>query len=247
SVSVRRWYGFHRMQRRVARRLDHLITVSEAAAADIESDFGVPAARLQVIPVGVDTELFRPGSTPRVPGRLVAMASADVVQTGQRSLLEALALLKRRASPPHLVLVGRPRPGGPTERLVAALGVGDVVEIKSGLEEAELAGLLASAQLAVVPSLYEGFSLPAIEALACGTALVASRAGALPEVVGDCARLVPPGDAQALAGAIAALLDDPTGREELGAAGRERVSKRYSWRSIAEATAEVYHLAIAGC
>ena len=246
KLSVRRWYGFHRMQRRVARRLDHIITVSESSAADLASEFRMDADKLNVIPVGVDTDLFRPSSNGRVPGRLVAMASADVPQKGQRTLLLALAELRRHRDV-HLVVVGRPRPGGATERLVRELGVADVVEFKSGLADGELAELLGSAEVAVVPSLYEGFSLPAIEAMACGTALVASRAGALPEVVGAAARLVEAGNAKAFADATAALLDDPAAREELGNAGRERVAKLYSWRSVAEATAEVYHRAVEGC
>jgi len=245
-LSVRRWYGFHRMQRRVARRLDHVITVSESSARDIATDFGVDAGRMDVIPVGVDTELFRPSGVPRLPGRLVCTASADVPQKGLRTLLLALAQLRAHAGV-HLVVLGRPRRGGLTERLVRELGLGDVVEFKSGLTDEQVASLFASAQVAVVPSLYEGFSLPAIEAMACGTALVATRAGAVPEVVGSAARLVEPGDVDGLAGEIEALLGDPVAREELGAAGRERVAKLYSWRSIAEATAEVYHRAVEGC
>jgi glycosyltransferase involved in cell wall biosynthesis len=98
-----------------------------------------------------------------------------------------------------------------------------------------------------VPSLYEGFSLPTAELMACETPLVVSRAGAIPEVVGEhgeCALLVTPGDVQELAGAIAALLDDPEQRARMGAAGRRRVMARFSWRSVAEATVAAYARAI---
>jgi glycosyltransferase involved in cell wall biosynthesis len=164
-----------------------------------------------------------------------------------RTLLEALATL-RTARAVHVVILGRPTPCGPTEKLLDDLDLHDAVRFVKGISDAELAALLASAQVACVPSLYEGFSFPAIEALACATPLVATRAGALPEVVGpdgECALLVDPGDAGQLAGAIARLLDDPPLRDRLGAAGRRRVLDRYSWRAIAEATAQCYADAIA--
>jgi glycosyltransferase involved in cell wall biosynthesis len=248
--TVFRWYGFVRMQKRVARRMEHVITVSESSARDIPTELGVAPQRLTVIPVGVDTATFRPDAAPeRVPGRIVAMASADVALKGQATLLRAVAALLREREC-HLVLIGKPKPGGATEKLVADLGLATAVRFVSDLTDAEVAGYLASAEVAVVPSLYEGFSLPAIEMLACGTALVASAGGALPEVVGDCARLVPPGDHLAMAAAVGELLADPAARQAVGRAGRDRVRERFAWGPVARATAEVYHRAVAesrGC
>jgi glycosyltransferase involved in cell wall biosynthesis len=247
QVPVRRWYGFLRMQKRVARRMEHVITVSDNSRHDLVRDFGLRPQDLRVIPVGVDGEVFRPHEAPRVEGRIVAMASADVPLKGVRTLLEAVAKLRTERDV-HVVIVGRPKPGGPTEKLLDDLDLHDAVRFVKGISDAELAALLASAQVACVPSLYEGFSFPAIEALACATPLVATRAGALPEVVGpdgECALLVDPGDAGQLAGAIARLLDDPPLRDRLGAAGRRRVLDRYSWRAIADATAQCYADAIA--
>lgn len=248
QLTVRRWYGFHRMQRRVSRRLEHLITVSENSLRDFVTEFGLDPARLRVIPVGVDTQVFRPPADgKRVPGRLVAMASADVPQKGQDTLLKALAIVVRQRDV-HLTIVGRPKPGGGTEKLVAELGLATDVDFVSGLTDDDLGGLVGSAEIAVVPSLYEGFSLPAIEALAAGTALVATRAGALPEVVGECAKLVAPGAPEEMAKAIVALLDDPAGREQVGRYGRARVQELYSWAAAAALTAEVYAEAVAaGC
>lgn len=240
--AVRRWYGFVRMQARVARRIPELITVSAASSADISEDFRVAPERIRTIPLGVDTELFRPADSPRVEGRIVAVASADVPLKGVRHLLEAVAKLRTERHV-ELVLVTRLAAGGPTERLIEQLGIADIVRTVSGIDDAELAALLASAQAACVPSLYEGFSLPTVEAMACATPLVVSRAGALPEVVGpdgECAHLVPPGDAQALAERLAGLLDDEGQRERLGAAGRRRAVERYSWRSVAESTVDCY-------
>jgi glycosyltransferase involved in cell wall biosynthesis len=246
KLGVRRWYGFLRMQARVARRIGKILTVSSSAAADISADFGVPAERIRTVPLGVDTAVFRPPETPRVPGRIVAVASADMPMKGVGTLLEAVAKLRTEREV-ELVLVARPTPGGPTERLIDELAIGDVVRIVNGLDDDELAGVLGSGEVACVPSLYEGFSLPTVEAMACATPLVVSRAGAIPEVVGadgECADLVPPGDVASLAHALGDLLDAPERRQRLGAAGRQRVSRQYGWESVAAATVDCYAEAI---
>jgi glycosyltransferase involved in cell wall biosynthesis len=239
KASLYRWYGFTRMQARVARRIDPLITVSESSAGDIARDFGVRRDTVRVIPVGVDTDVFRPPTVPRVPGRIVAVSSSDSPMKGARVLLEAVAKLHTERDV-ELVIVGRPKADGPVARAVDDLGIADVVRFVTGLPDPALADLFGSAEVAVVPSLYEGFSIPAVEAMACGTPLVASRGGALPEVVGDCGVLVEPGNPSDLAGALAALLDDDARREALGRAGRERVLSQFTWSAMAAATAEVY-------
>lgn len=242
ELTVRRWYGFVRMQARVARQMPRLLTVSDRSATDICADFGVPAERIRTIPLGVDTSVFRPSASPRVPGRIMAIASADVPMKGIRHLLEAVAKLRTERNV-ELILVARLAPGGPTERIISKLAIGDVVRVVNGVTDAELATLLASSEVACVPSLYEGFSLPAVEAMACATPLVVTRTGALPEVVGshgECAELVSPGDVESLAGALATLLDDRGRRARMGYAGRQRAVRRYSWTSVAAATAQCY-------
>jgi len=158
-------------------------------------------------------------------------------------LLEAIAKV-RTEHDVELHLVSNLEPGGVTERRIVALGLSDAVHVVNGISDEELAGLLASAEVMCVPSLYEGFSLPTVEAMSCGTPVVASRAGALPEVVGDCAVLVEPGDSEALAGAIRELVESPEERTRLGAAGRQRALSRYSWTSVAQATVDAYAEAI---
>jgi glycosyltransferase involved in cell wall biosynthesis len=240
-LTLRRWYGFLRMQRRVAKRLRKVLTPSESSLRDVARDFGVDPARMQTILLGVD-DVFAPPTTPRVPGRILAMASADAPMKGIATLLEAFAKLavERDVS---LVLVTRPEPGGRTERLVDQLGIADRVSFVNGVTDEELVEVMGSAEVACVPSLYEGFSLPTAELMACATPLVVSRAGAIPEVVGPdgvCADLVTPGDVGELESAIAALLDDPGRRTRMGAAGRARVEEMFSWRAVAEATAAAY-------
>ena len=219
-LSKWRWYGFVRMQSRVARRVGDILTVSESSRRDICADFKVPADRVHVIPLGVDTRLFHPRAAPRTPGQIVAVASADSPMKGVAVLLHAVAKLATERDV-RLTVVSKPTPGGPTERLVGELALGDRVRFVHGISDDQLAELLASAEIAVVPSLYEGFSLPAVEHMASGTPLVVSRTGALPEVVGDAAIQVAPGDAEALAAALRALHDSP---RAAGAARRGRLA-----------------------
>jgi glycosyltransferase involved in cell wall biosynthesis len=242
-LSKRRWYSFVRMQGRVARRVGPVLTGSQSSRDDICRDFRVPASRVRVIPLGVDTRLFRPRPHPRVPGRIVAVASADSPVKGIPTLLRAIAKITTERDA-ELTLVGRPAPGGPTERLVAELSLTGKVRFVSGISDAELAELAASAQVAVVPSLYEGFSLPAVEHMASGTPLVASRTGALPEVTGDAAVLVTPGDAEELAAALIRLLDSGAERARLSAAALARVAERFAWPAVARATIAEYRSAI---
>nr|WP_228046849.1 glycosyltransferase family 4 protein [Saccharopolyspora sp. HNM0983] len=245
-IGLRRWYGFVKMQARVARRIPQLLTVSESSAGDISRDFAVARDQLQVVPLGVDADVFRPPQQPRVPGRIVAMASADTPMKGIGPLLEAVAKLRTERAV-ELVLVAKPIPGGPTEQLIDELAIGDVVRTVSGIGDAELADLFGSAEVACVPSLYEGFSLPTVEAMSCATPLVASRAGAIPEVAGPdglCADLVTPGDPEALAAGLAGLLESPRRRRQLGEAGRQRVLEKYSWKSVAAATVDCYAEAV---
>jgi glycosyltransferase involved in cell wall biosynthesis len=247
-LSVRRWYGFVPMQARVARRLRMVITPSQASRRDVIAEFGVDPARVRVVPLGVD-DGFVPPATARVPGRILAMASADAPLKGVATLLEAYAKLRTERPELELVLVTRPTPGGRTDQLLDALGVREHVRFVHGLSDAELVGLMGSAEIACVPSLYEGFSLPTAELMATGTPLVASRAGAIPEVVGPdglCADLVTPGDVGELAARLAALLDDPARRSRYGAAGRRRVEELFSWRAAAAATATAYDEAATG-
>ena len=246
QLSMRRWYSFLKMQGKVARRLQQILTVSESSKRDIATDFGVDPGRIEVITLGVD-EVFRPPTKPRVPGRIVAMASADTPMKGVATLLEALAKLRTERDV-ELLLVTKPTEGGRTEKLIDKLGIADAVRFVNGISDAELVEVLGSAEVACFPSLYEGFSLPTAELMACETPLVVSRAGAIPEVVGpdgECADLVTPGDVGELHEALRSLLDDPERRARMGAAGRRRVLDKFSWHAVALATAAAYERAIA--
>ncbi|MDQ0842503.1 MULTISPECIES: glycosyltransferase family 4 protein [unclassified Streptomyces] len=248
-ASVRRWYGFTRMQKRVARRLPSVLTVSGSSQQEIVDHLGVRRDRVHVVHIGADTDLFSPDpSVAEVPGRIVTTSSADVPLKGLVHLVEALAKLRTENPDAHLVVVGKRAEDGPVAQLIERYGLDDAVRFVKGISDAELVDLVRSAQIACVPSLYEGFSLPAAEAMATGTPLVATTGGAIPEVAGpdgETCLAVPPGDAEALAAALRRLLGDPDLRARLGDAGRARVLARFTWKQAAIGTAERYREAIA--
>jgi glycosyltransferase involved in cell wall biosynthesis len=241
-VTLHRWYAFTGMQARVLRRLDAVTTVSESSRQDIEGYMGLPAAGVEVIPVGIDPDEFTPppAERPRDPESILVITSADVPLKGLVHLLEALAKL-RTERPARLTVVGSPRPGGPADAALDRLGLRDAVRFTGPVPERELVELLQRATVVAIPSLYEGFSLPAIEAMACGAPLVTTDAGALPEVVGTRAGLrVTAGDVGELTAALQLVLDSPALGEQLGRAGRRRVIERYTWRATAQRTADWY-------
>jgi len=246
-VSLRRWYGFARTQKRVAQGLRHVITVSRSSRDEITEHLGIAAQRMRVIPVGVDIDAFFPDpAVPRVPGRVVTTASADVPLKGLLPLVEAIAKVRTECAV-ELVVIGSPRPGGAVAEAIDRYSLHGAVRFTGRVSDEDLVHHLRSAELALVPSLFEGFSLPLIEAMACATPVVATTGGALPEVAGrdgETALLVAPGDAQALAAAIQTALADADLRARLGAAGRARVVERFTWRAAAARTVEVYRAAI---
>ncbi|MEU6085731.1 glycosyltransferase family 4 protein [Streptomyces sp. NPDC047085] len=247
--SVRRWYAFTRMQKRVARRLPSVLTVSGTSRQEIVDHLGVRDDRIHVVHIGADTDLFAPNpAVAEVPGRIVTTSSADVPLKGLVFLVEALAKVRTEHPDAHLVVVGKRPTEGPVAQAVERYGLEGAVDFVKGISDAELVDLIRSAEVACVPSLYEGFSLPAAEAMATGTPLVATTGGAIPEVAGrdgETCLAVPPGDSGALAAGLGRLLGDAGLRARLGAAGRERVLRHFTWARAAEGTVARYREAIA--
>ena len=245
--SIGRWYGFVKMQGRVASRMPRIVVVSENSIKDIHADMKVSLDRMRLVPVGVDPKLFMPmPQVTRRPGRLITTASADVALKGLSYLLEAMAKL-RTESDVTLTIIGKPREGASND-LIDKLGLRPHIEFVSGVSDERIVELYAEAELAVVPSLYEGFSLPAIEAMSTGICLVATDGGALPEVTGrdgDTVLQCRAGDVDALAAAIRRGLDSAELRERIGAAGRQRVVERWSWEHCAQLTVDQYREVLA--
>ena len=246
-LSVGRWYSFVKMQGKVASKLPRIVVVSQNSIDDIHTDMGVSIDRMRLVPVGVDPDLFKPlDHITRRPGRLITTASADVALKGLSYLLEAMAKLRTERDV-TLTIIGKPRPGHSMD-LIDSYGLAPHIEFVSGVSDERIVELYAEAEMAVVPSLYEGFSLPAIEAMCSGTPLVATDGGALPEVTGadgDTVLQCPAGDKDALAATIARGLDDAELRARIGIAGRQRVLERWTWTKCAQQTVEQYREVLA--
>jgi len=235
-----RWYSFIHMQKQVARTLPYILTVSECARRDISRDFTIPRERFRIVPNGINTDLFYPlPDVQRDSHRIIVTNSADTPLKGLVYLLHAIADLRRRR-PVRLVVIGQPKPKGTIERLVRKLNLADQVSFTGRISSAAFVQEYARAGMAVVPSVYEGFGLPAGEAMACGVPVIATTGGALPEVVGDAGVLVPPRDTPALTAAIEDLLDHPARAAALGQRGFQRVQAHFTWQRAAEKTVAAY-------
>jgi glycosyltransferase involved in cell wall biosynthesis len=246
--TTRRWFGFLRMQVRVVKQLPAVLTVSHNSKVDINAQMKVPLDRLTVVPVGVDASVFRPyDDVVKKKGRLMVTSSSDVPMKGLVPLLEAIAKLRAEREI-DLVVIGQPKAKGRVASSIERLGLGDIVTTITGVSDDALARLYGEAEVAIVPSLYEGFSLPAIEAMSCAVPVVATTGGALPEVVGatgETGLLVEPNNPEALVEAIRSLLDDPALRQRLGDNGRRRVMERFTWQVTARGTAACYEAILA--
>jgi len=247
-MSISRWYSFVKMQGKVASQMPRVVVVSENSINDIHADMGVPMESMKLVPVGVDPDLFRPvPGVVHTPGRLITTASADVALKGLSYLLEAMAKLRANGLELTLTIIGKPKPGKSMD-LIDQYNLEPHIEFVSGVPDERIVELYSEAELAVVPSLYEGFSLPAIEAMCSGTPLVATDGGALPEVTGTDGETVfraKKGDAADLARAIREALANPDARARVGAAGRQRVLERWTWQRCAELTVEQYREVLA--
>lgn len=238
---IRRWHNFLGMQKTVVRKLNHVVTVSERSRSDIATDFCVDSAHIDLIYNGIDTDEFRPlTEIARKPFRIMCTASADQPLKGLKFLIEALYILKDEYPDLELLVIGKPREDGYILKLIKRLHLQERVSFVSGISTEELVRYYNEATLAVCPSLYEGFGLPAGEAMACETPVISSDGGALPEVVGDAGIIVPKADRKALAAAIKLLLDNPDKRRALGQAGRQRIVERFCWNRAAQQYTQYY-------
>ncbi|NND68805.1 MAG: glycosyltransferase family 4 protein, partial [Halioglobus sp.] len=216
--------------------------VSDCSRQDIARDFGLQPAGISLVHNGICTDTFHPiPEIERNPLRLMATCSADAPLKGLKYLLKAYARLLNKYPDLELLLISKPNPGGKTEQLVKKLGIGDKVTFVNGISTEQMVQYYAEAAIAVCPSVYEGFGLPAGEAMACGVPIVSTNGGALPEVVGDAGVIVPVKDVDALAQAIDELLQDPDRRDELGRKAMARIDQHFCWQVCARQMTDYYH------
>ena len=239
---IRRWHSFLGMQKAVVQKLNHLLTVSDQSRKDIAEAFDISTAGIGLVYNGIDTEAFAPmPDVTRSPFKIIATASADQPLKGLDYLLEALAALAPGFPELNLVVIGSPKPGGHTEKRIKYLDIESRVKFVNNLRTSDIRKLYAEATMAVVPSLYEGFGLPAGEAMSCGTPVISSAGGALPEIVGNAGIIVPAGDSVSLSKAITDLLRHPEKRAELSKAGRQRIVGKFSWNVAADQMTRYYY------
>lgn len=235
-----RWYSFIGMQKRVARSFSRIVTVSECAGNDISREFDIPKEKFRIVANGINTDIFKPVSgIEREKGRIIVTNSADTPLKGLFYLLRALAEISKTHRI-RLIVIGTPKKNGAVVKLIKTLGIGHLVTFTGRIGDGEFVRQYARAAMAVIPSVYEGFGLPAGEAMACGVPVISTTGGALPEVVGDAGILVPPADHIKLSEAIKSLLDNPEMADKLGRAGYKRVQENFTWKRAAEKTVEAY-------
>jgi glycosyltransferase involved in cell wall biosynthesis len=237
------------------RRADHVIAVSECTRRDLMGLYGTPPDRITVVPLAPDP-LMRP-LDPQVAAATCTrydLTRPYLLYVGSfypnknlPSLLRAYhAAFEARADRPQLILVGPPSPREALEALMAsarATGLSDHVRYLGYVPRADMPALYSGALAFVFPSLYEGFGLPPLEAMACGTPVVCSKAASLPEVVGDAALVFDPADEDEISAALARIVADESLREDLAGRGLAR-SRHFSWERTASETWAVYERVI---
>ena len=245
SISKIRWYSFLKMQKSAAKKINVVVTPSMNSKKDIYIDFQVPMENIQVIPNGIDCDIFRP--LPQIlskKNRLITTASADVPLKGLDFSLEAIARLKFEYPDIHLIIIGSPRKEGHTERLLKKLELENHVSFRTNLTKEEITQEYAQSEGAIVSSLYEGFGFPVGEAMACATPLVATNVASIPEITGSFAQLIPAEDAEAIYLGIKNIFQSPQKYKIQAELGREHIIENFNWTKIGHAYEELLYKTI---
>ena len=241
KLLMRRWHSFLVMQKFVAKRLNKIVVPSNSSIVDIKDEFRVDKNKMERVMNGIDLNVFYPDSKiQKIPFRLVTVASADVPLKGLDYLLKALSDLARVYSDISLSIIGEQKKSGHTERLIKKLNLEKRVNFFSNLTQADLRKTYCEAELAIIPSLYEGFGFAAIEAMACGIPLISTSGGALPEVIKDTGIIIPPKNVKEIYNAVNFLFSSPDSAKELAEKGVQRANKKFSWAVIAKKLEKVY-------
>ncbi|MDC1359026.1 glycosyltransferase family 4 protein [Gammaproteobacteria bacterium] len=244
-LSKMRWFSFLKMQKKVAKQIKVVVTPSLNSKQDIHHDFKVPMQNIQVIPNGIDFNIFcpLPNIVPRANG-VITTASADVPLKGLDFSLHAIARLKSEYPDINLTVIGSPRAEGHTERLIKKLNLEEQVSFKANLTKKEITHEYASSSVAVVSSLYEGFGFPVGEAMACATPLVATNVASIPEITGSFAQLIPAEDAEAISLGIKNIFQSPQKYKIQAELGREHIIENFNWTKIGHAYEELLYKTI---
>ncbi len=235
KLSRHRWYSFLKMQKKVAKNINNIVTPSKNSKKDIVVDFGVNQKNINVINNGLDINIFIPyKNIKRDPFRLITTASADVALKGLDYSLRSLATLSKNFPEISLLVIGQLKKNGHTSRLIKELGIEDRVLFKTALTKEEIAKEYASSSVAIVSSLYEGFGYPVIEAMSCEIPLIATNTSSIPELVGDFATLIPPMNENELSEAIKKILNNYEKYKKIAESGRHHIIENFHWLKITQ-------------
>ncbi len=241
KLSSRRWHNFLPMQKKVALKLNKIICVSGPSKQDVVEEFLVNSKNVEVILNGIDIDTFKPDSSNRIiENRIVTTASADIPLKGLRFLINALPRVLKDFPESHLIVIGKSPNESKIRKLIDDLDLNERISFKSNLSEEEIVDIYHTSQIAVIPSLYEGFGFGAGEAMACGTPLISSDSGGLKDVIGDSAVKISSGSVEEIEKEIIALLKDSTKRQQLSLKGRKRMEDLFDWKISASNYVKVF-------
>ena len=233
-LSSMRWHNFLPMQKRVAPKLNKIICVSAPSKEDIVKEFLVEDNKIEVILNGIDINRFVPSPSDSVKAnRIITTASADIPLKGLKYLIQALPEILKSFPKTTLTVIGKAPSNSEVSKLISNLDLKEIISFKSGISENEIVDLYHASEIAVIPSLYEGFGFGAGEAMACGVPLISTHSGGLKEVVGDCAIKILPSSADEIEKAVINLFNNQEKRKELSAKGRQRMETKFDWKIAA--------------
>ena len=240
-LSSNRWHGFLRMQKKVAPSLKAIITPSHSSKIDISNEFSVNKDFIDVVHNGIDTETFKPNDNKkRIKNRIITTASADVPLKGLKYLINALPKIISLYPDTELVVIGRAKNNGETMKLIKKLNLLPHIHFKSNLKEEDIVDLYASAELAVIPSLYEGFGFGAGEAMSCGVPLISTLSGGLEDIVKGSCYEIEPGSSVEIENAVINLFDNEEEMKRVALLGRKRILEKFNWRQAAKGYLAIY-------
>ena len=241
KLSSSRWHNFLPMQKRVAPQLNHIICVSQPSKEDVISEFNVDENKITVIPNGIDIDTFKPSLVAKTLGfRIVTTASADIPLKGLRHLILALPRVMDEFPLTSLVVIGKSPEKSNLDKLIDDLDLQDKITFKSGISELEIVKIYHDSDIAVIPSLYEGFGFGAGEAMACGVPLISTDSGGLKQVIGDAALKISPGSVKEIEDGIFKLFNEEETRKELSIKGRKRMEELFDWKIAASTYIDVF-------
>ena len=234
-LSSTRWHNFLPMQKRVVPRLQNIICVSQPSKEDVINEFLAAKDNIRVIPNGIDINTFKPsGLTKELNFRIVTTASADIPLKGLRHLLSALPRIIRKFPLTTLTVIGKSPKKSKLNKIIDDLELEDRIIFKSGVSEEEIVEIYHRSDLAVIPSLYEGFGFGAGEAMACGIPLISTDSGGLKQVIGDAALKIKPGSVEEIEEGILKLFNEDELRTQLAIKGRKRMEEMFDWNIAAK-------------